>query len=86
MGSDELVVAGLFGGKCLSCFLAFIGEDCRQKFKLANAKKLQVRILTDKNVHVKGWECSPVTGWLAGMLEALSSKIQNTCSHKFSSL
>lgn len=76
MGSDELMVSELCGRKCLPCFLAFIGEDCRQKFKLANAKKLQVRIQTDKNVHIKGWECSPVTRWLSGMLEALSSNIQ----------
>lgn len=54
MGSDQLVLAGLFREKCLPCFLASINEEYSHKFKLANAKKLQVRVLTDKNVYIKG--------------------------------
>lgn len=49
MGSDQFVLAGLFLG-----FLASISEECSHKFKLANAKKLQVRVLADKNVYIKG--------------------------------
>lgn len=53
MGSDQLVLAGLFR-EMSSLFLASINEECSHKFKLANAKKLQVRVLTDQNVYIKG--------------------------------
>lgn len=79
MSPDQLVLAGLFRGKCLPCILASVSEECSRKFKLANAKKLHVRVLADKNVYIKDWRCSPVTMliWCARSIELKTKGLCN---------